>query len=358
MPTTIRLGIVGATGYVGMELCRLLVRHPVFRLTALCSQSYAGRHFSEIFPAFRGRLDTVLTAPDPGQLAEACDAVITALPHGVSAQMVPKLLALGLTVLDHSGDFRFRSVRTYEQAYRLSHPAPALSEHAVYGLPELHRAAIRTARLIANPGCYPTCAVLAAAPLIENGLADLREPVIVDAVSGTSGAGRRTDAAYGVAEMGQNFKPYGVTGHRHTPEMAEQLNALRPDPAAGSVALTFTPHLLPIGRGMLATLYVRPTAEGRAMARSGELGACYLSRYRREPFVRILPAGSLPDVASVAGSNTCDIAWAYDADCDRLKVFAAIDNLGKGACSQAIQALNIRFGLAETAGLDHLAHVI
>lgn len=343
----IRVGIIGATGYVGMELARLLYRHPYFEITALCSRSSNGTAFSSLYPAFKGLIDIELSPIDPKQLAETCDVAITALPHGVSAQIVPQLLAEGLKVLDHSGDFRFKDVETYERAYNLEHPRPDLLKEAVYGLPELYREELKQTRLISNPGCYPTCTVLALAPLAEEYSLD---GIIVDAVSGTTGAGRKQDALYTVAEMGQNFKPYGVSGHRHIPEMEEKLSMLGKNQAR----IIFTPHLLPVGRGMMASIYV-PVEENFYIE---VMQAKYEAYYQGEPFVRVLPQGQLPQMSSVVGSNFCDIGLAYDKTNHLLKIFSTIDNLGKGACSQAVQALNLMCGFDETAGLQEIAPAI
>lgn len=343
----IRVGIIGATGYVGMELVRLLLQHPFFRLTALCSRSYAGQGFAEIYPAFRGQPLPVLSDINPSELAEQCDVVITALPHGVSATIVADLLERGLNVLDHSADFRFKDRAAYEAAYQLDHPHPELLSKAVYGLPEQFRKELKGAELIANPGCYPTCTFLGLAPLLA---ADRirTDNIIVDAASGTTGAGRKAEAAYTVAEMGQNYKPYGVVGHRHAPEMVEKLSLLSRTP----VGLTFTPHLLPIGRGMLATIYVKPSdSAGSAPLQSADLVDLYRTYYENEPFVRVLPVGQLPQIAAVVGSNFCDVTAVFDPALNIIKVFSAIDNLGKGACAQAVQALNLMYDLPETAGL-------
>ena len=259
-----------------------------------------------------------------------------------------QLLETGLMVLDHSGDFRFHNVDIYEKTYKLTHPHPELLKQAVYGLPEWHREALKDAPLIANPGCYPTCTVMALAPLAAADLIDTSVPCIVNAVSGTSGAGRKSDPTYNLAEMGGNFKPYGVVGHRHTPEMTEQLRELTDQ----RIPLTFTPHLLPIGRGMLATIYVKPNDAGRQRCADGSLPALFKETYETE---RESNEGDVPSIAAVAGTNFCDLAVTYDPSVDLIKLFSAIDNLGKGACAQAIQALNVRLGLPETAGLEHIA---
>jgi len=343
-----RIGIVGATGYVGMELVRLLGRHPGFRITALTSVSYEGRPFSEIYPAFTGVMDQTLRTADPDFLASACDLVITALPHGVSSEIVPRLLDRGLRVLDHSGDFRFRDLATYENAYRLRHPRPELLAEAVYGLPELHREAIRTARLVANPGCYPTSAILAIAPLLTDGLIDA-DRLVVDSLSGVSGAGRQSAVAYSFCEAAESSRPYGVVGHRHTAEMEQEISAL----AGRPLELVFTPHLVPMKRGMLTTLYA-PFAAATDTVTAEELYERFNSYYKYETFVRVLPPGQLPDSARVTASNFIDIGVAVDQRMRMVKVFSALDNLGKGACSQAIQALNLMTGYPETAGIDQI----
>lgn len=342
MATKIRLGIIGATGYVGAELARWLIGHDGIHITWLTSQTFAGKPFSDVYPAFRGLLDLPCRAFDLEEAAQTCDVVITALPHGVSAAMVPQLLARGLRVLDHSGDFRYRDVAVYESAYRLTHPAPALLAQAVYGLPELYRDRIADARLVANPGCYPTCALLALAPALQAG-AVRPGGLIVDAVSGVSGAGRKADLPFSYCETDENFRAYGVVGHRHTSEIEQELSLLAGQP----VVISFTPHLAPMKRGMLATVYA-DLADG---VESGDLRRIYEQRYQDEPFVRLLPAGGCPETRHVAGSNLADIGLFADPRTGRGVFLCAIDNLGKGASSQAIQSLNRMFGLDETTGL-------
>lgn len=337
-----RIGIIGATGYVGVELVRILSAHPGFRLTVLNSKSFTGKRFSDIYPAFRSIVDLELTEPDAGTLAASCDIVVTALPHGVSAETIPGLLERGLRVLDHSGDFRFRDVQVYESAYALTHPRPDLAAAAVYGLPELYREQIRGARLVANPGCYPTCSILPLAPLLAAGLVE-PDGLVIDAVSGVSGAGRKADLAYSFCETESTFRPYGVVGHRHTPEIEQEL-AFR---ASRPMTVSFTPHLAPMKRGMLATIYARP----RAGVTQADIEAALAAAYAGEPFVRLLGGSALPDTRNTAGTNFIDIACRLDARSGWLKLFSALDNLGKGAAAQAVQALNLMAGLPETAGL-------
>jgi len=345
MENSLRIGIVGATGYVGIELVRLLSMHRRFNLTRLVSQSYAGRDFAEVNPAFARLIDLPLSQLDVDDLAENCDLVITALPHGVSSAVVPELLERGVKVLDHSGDFRYRNVAVYEKTYKLSHPRPDLLSEAAYGLPELYREKIASARLVANPGCYPTCSLLALKPLLEAG-AIRTDSIIIDAVSGVSGAGRKADLAYSFCESDSNFKAYSVTGHRHTSEIEQEAGFL-----AGSdspLTLTFTPHLAPFKRGMMATVY----ADLLPDFDPASLHDLYRKAYAHEYFVRLMPAGQVPETRNVAYTNFADLAVFADVRTGKAKVLSAIDNLGKGAAAQAVQALNLMAGLPETAGLE------
>ncbi|MDD2213242.1 MAG: N-acetyl-gamma-glutamyl-phosphate reductase [Oscillospiraceae bacterium] len=357
MNSKTRIGIIGATGYVGLELITWLAGHPNFDITCVASHTHCGERFADFFPAFRGLIDLDFIEPDPRQIAEACDCCVTALPHGVSSVLVPQLLALGLTVLDHSGDFRFKDQAVYEAAYHLQHPCPELLQTAVYGLPELHRQQLAGCRLIANPGCYPTGTILAAWPLLAAGLIE-PDSLIADAVSGISGSGRKAGADYNYCELAENYKPYGVTRHRHLPEMEQELSL-----AAGqAVTLSFTPHLAPMKRGMLITLYARPNAAGRRELEQ-TTGDAFLYRrfaehYKNEPFIRVLRPGQLPATSQVAGSNFLDLVPVWDGHSGVIKVFSALDNLGKGAASQAVQALNICLGYPETAGLSAPGRVL
>ncbi len=342
MDSRVRIGIVGATGYVGAELVRALSRHKGFEITALVSQSYAGKPFSDIYPSLRGIADIPCSVLDIEAVASKCDVVVTALPHGVSSGVVPVLLDRGLRFLDHSGDFRYKNKDTYEKAYKLTHPAPGLLAESVYGLPELYRDEIAGARLVADPGCYPTCSLLALVPLLKRGLAE-PSSIIIDAVSGITGAGRKADITYNFCETSENFKAYSVTGHRHTSEIEEIL--LRK--TGITTALTFTPHLAPIMRGMLATVYTQvPSGKGPA-----ELRAAYEQDYGDEFFIRFLPESTVPETRNVVNSNFADISFFYDGRTGRATILSAIDNLGKGASLQAVQALNIMFGFGESEGL-------
>ncbi len=344
----IKVSIIGATGYVGAELIKGFVSHPSFVLTDLVSRSFAGKAFSDVYPVFRGVCDILLSDKTPEEVAKDSDLVITALPHGVSSQQVPVLLNAGTRVIDHSGDFRYKDLATYEKSYKLTHPCPELLKEAVYGLPEFYREQLKTARLVANPGCYPTCSLIALAPFLSSGLID-RNNIIIDAVSGVSGAGRKADLAYAFCETDEAFKPYGVVGHRHTTEISEQCSFLA-GLDSGDIKVTFTPHLAPFKRGMLATIYVRPSAEFNDVS-TQKICDVYNEYYKDEAFVRTLPCGSLPDVKAVAGSNYIEVSGAYDEETGMIKLFSAQDNLGKGAAYQAIQSANVMFGLDEGLGL-------
>jgi len=301
-----RIGIVGATGYVGVELVRLLASHPGFEMTRLVSQSYAGQRFADIYPSFTRLVDLPLSGLDVDDLAAACDLVVTALPHGVSAAVVPELLERGVKVLDHSGDFRYRDVNIYEKAYKLSHPRPDLLAEAVYGLPEIYRDKIAAARLVANPGCYPTCSLLALKPLLEAGVIRT-SGIIIDAVSGVSGAGRKADLAYSFCETDATFKAYSVVGHRHTSEIEQEAGFM-----AGSsdpLAVTFTPHLAPMKRGMLATVY----ADLQPDVDPAILPSVFQKAYAGEYFIRLMTGGHLPETRHVAYTNFADLAVFADA---------------------------------------------
>ncbi|NLW03415.1 MAG: N-acetyl-gamma-glutamyl-phosphate reductase [Clostridiaceae bacterium] len=339
----IKVGIIGATGYVGAELVRLLHRRKDIKLATVVSNSFSGRLFSDIYPAFRGTFDQVCDKLDIDALCEKADFFITALPHGVSTDITRKLVENGKRVIDHSADFRFRDRSTYEKAYKLVHGAPELLEKSVYGLPELYRDKIRNASLIGDPGCYPTCSILAIAPALKNGLVDT-DSIIIDAVSGVSGAGRRSELPYSYCETDENFKAYSIINHRHTPEIEQELSLL----AGKEVEVSFTPHLAPMKRGMLATIYmnlIKPVPYDHILD-------AYREFYKGEPFVRILPPGTLPETKFVTGSNRIDISVNLDERLNRLTVLSALDNMGKGSAGQAVQALNIMAGFDETEGLS------
>ena len=342
MAGKIRIGIVGGTGYTGVELLRLLARHPQAELKVITSRTEAGMPVADMFPNLRGHVGLPFTAPDPAALA-ACDVVFFATPNGVAMKEARALYDAGVRMIDISADFRIRDVALWEQWYKMQHECPELVADAVYGLPEVNREAIRNARIVANPGCYPTAVQLGFLPLVTSGAADL-EHLIADAKSGVSGAGRKAEVHTLLAEAGDNFKAYGVPGHRHLPEITQGLTA-----AAGRpVKLVFTPHLTPMIRGIHATLYVR-------LNRDLDLQALYEQRYASEPFVDVMPAGSHPETRSVRGVNVCRIAVHRPQGGDIAVVLSVIDNLVKGAAGQAVHNMNLMFGLPETLGLDQVA---
>ncbi|HEX9884574.1 MAG TPA: N-acetyl-gamma-glutamyl-phosphate reductase [Desulfobaccales bacterium] len=339
----IKVAVIGASGYAGLELVRLLVRHPGCELVALTSLEYPGRPFSQIFPALAGIVDLPFSQDlDPAMIAAQAQVVFTAIPHQTAMGLVPRFLALGCKVVDLSADFRFRDVSLYEKWYQ-AHTAPELSTEAVYGLPELHREEVRRTRLVGNPGCYPTCVVLGLAPLAQAGLLEPHS-VIADCKSGVSGAGRQALLGLSFCEVNDGFRAYKVLEHRHTPEMEQELSWLAGTP----VTVTFTPHLVPMSRGILGTLY----GSLREPRSEGDLRELYRKFYQGHPFVRLHPPGSLPDTRDVRGSNFCDLALRVDRQGRRVIVFSAIDNLNKGAAGQALQNFNLMVGFPETTGLE------
>lgn len=346
----VRVAIVGASGYTGAELCRLLAGHPRVTITSVTARRAAGQRLADVFPHLRGiaGLDLAVDAFDPDRVAAEADVAFAALPHGESAVVVAALRERRVRVLDLSADFRLRDGATWAQWYggggHGAHPAPALLEHAVYGLPERHRAALRGAELIAVPGCYPTAAILAIAPLIERGLVR-SAGLIVDAKSGASGVGRTPGLPSHFPEMAEGLRPYRVGGsHRHTPEIEQELARA----AGADVTVLFTPHLVPMTRGILACVYAEPTDASR----DGDgYRQALAAAYEGEPFVDVLPAGAVPDTAHVRGSNRIHVTAVFDPRSRRVLAIAAIDNLVKGASGQAIQCLNVALGLPETMGL-------
>jgi N-acetyl-gamma-glutamyl-phosphate reductase len=333
-----KVGIIGGTGYTGVELMRLLATHPHVELATVTSRGNAGTPVADMFPGLRGVVDLEFSDPDVGELAE-CDVVFFATPHGTAMQAVPELLERGVKVIDLGPDFRLNDASEWSRWYKLEHACPELLEEAVYGLPELNRSAIREARLIANPGCYPTCALLGLIPLLERGLIDPRR-LIIDAKSGVSGAGRQAQVRTLLCEAGENFSVYGLPGHRHHPEISQLMAQIAGQP----VGLVFVPHLLPLIRGMEATIYVD------LKDTDVDLQALYERRYASETFVDVLPAGSTPDTKSVRGTNLCRLAVHRSGD--TAIVLSVIDNLTKGASGQAVQNMNLMFGLEETLGLQ------
>lgn len=339
----IKVGIVGGTGYTGVELLRLLVQHPGCELKVITSRKEAGMPVSDMFPNLRSRVSLAFSEPSSAALA-ACDVVFFATPNGVAMGEARALYDAGVRLIDIAADFRIRDVALWEKWYGMQHACPELVAEAVYGLPEVNRDAIRHARLVANPGCYPTAVQLGFLPLVEAGIVDTAH-LIADAKSGVSGAGRKAEVATLLAEASDNFKAYGVPGHRHHPEIEQGLTRA----ARGPVHLVFVPHLTPMIRGIHATLYARLNK-----ADAG-LQALYEQRYAAEPFVDVMPAGSHPETRSVRGANVCRIAVHRPHDGDTVVVLSVIDNLVKGAAGQAVQNMNIMFGLSETTGLEQVA---
>ncbi len=354
MSEKVSVALIGASGYTGSELARLLAGHDGAKLTlATATGERAGRKLSELFPALRGVCDLILEEPNLDAIADSCDVAVIALGHGKALEIVPQLLERGVRVIDLGADFRLRDAEIYREWYHLEHSAAELLREAVYGLPEYNREQIKTAKLVANPGCYPTSAILALAPFIEKG-AIKAHSIIVNSASGVSGAGR---ASFGVGthfpETFGDYKAYNVAGHRHTPEIEQMLNDVSPNPGdpQARALITFTAHLLPVARGILSTCYAAPMDEMTTETAHDIL----MQRYADEPFVRVLPIGDYPQIKHVNGSNFCDVGTKVDARTGRLIVIAAEDNLIKGASGQALQNLNIMFGLPETMGLKGAA---
>lgn len=337
----IKVGIVGGTGYTGVELLRLLARHPEAKIVSITSRKESGLAVSEMFPSLRGNIELVFSDPQDAML-DRCDIVFFATPNGVSMLQAEDLLRRGVRIIDLAADFRLRNVGEWEKWYGMTHAAPALVAEAVYGLPEANREQIRAARLVANPGCYPTAVQLGFLPLIESGVVDSTH-LIADAKSGVSGAGRKAEVHTLFAEASDNFKAYGVPGHRHLPEIRQGLQAIAGKP----VGLTFVPHLTPMIRGIHATLYAR-------LVTDVDVQALFEQRYAKERFVDVMPAGAHPDTRSVRGANHCRIAVHRPQGGDTVVVLSVIDNLVKGAAGQAVQNMNLMFGLAEDLGLEGL----
>ena len=340
----IKAGIVGGTGYTGVELLRLLAGHPGVELTAITSRGEAGTAVAAMFPSLRGAVALKFSDPQDAPLTD-CEVVFFATPNGIAMQQAQGLVDAGVKVIDLAADFRIKDVALWEKWYGMSHASPALVAEAVYGLPEVNRAQIRTARLVANPGCYPTAAQLGFLPLVEAGCIDLKH-LIADAKSGVSGAGRKAEVGILFSEASDNFKAYGVPGHRHLPEIRQGL-ARAAGRAATDVGLTFVPHLTPMIRGIHATLYGRITREE-------DFQALFERRYAGEPFVDVLPPKSHPETRSVRAANICRIALHRPQGGDTLVVLSVIDNLVKGAAGQAVQNMNLMFGLDECSGLSQI----
>lgn len=343
----IKAGIVGGTGYTGVELLRLLAAHPNVDLKAITSRTEAGTPVASMFPNLRGHVDLCFQTPEDAGLQD-CDVVFFATPHGVAMQQARELLDQGVRIIDLAADFRLQDTHAFEQWYKMEHACPDILQQSAYGIPELNRDAIATAQVVGNPGCYPTTVLLGLAPLFAQGAALVDgSRIIADCKSGVSGAGRKAAVGTLFAEASDNFKAYGMPGHRHHPEISEHLALL----AGNSVDLLFVPHLVPMVRGMFSTLYVRihPDALGT------DFQALFEKHYANEPFVDVMPFGAIPETRSVRGANTLRIAVHRPGNGDQLIIFVAQDNLVKGASGQAVQNMNLMFGIPETSGLLHIA---
>ena len=337
----IKAAVLGATGYAGIELVRLLSMHPQTEIKILGSQSFDGQSISEVYPNFKGILEKECEKTDIDRVAE-CDVAFTALPHGASKEVIPEIIKRGVKVIDLSGDFRYDDVSVYEKWYGQKHSSPELLKESVYGMPELYRDKIKNARLIGNPGCYTTCSILGTVPLLKSGVGN-SENIIVDAKSGVTGAGRGLSQQVHFCECTENMKAYKVATHRHTSEIEQELSH-----AVGrDVMISFTPHLIPVKRGILATIYVNLNKK----CTTGELTQLYKEFYKNEFFVRVKDAGALPETKHVAGSNFVDIGIVADERLQRAVVVSALDNIFKGAAGQAVQNMNIMFGLDEKTGI-------
>lgn len=337
----LKVGIVGGTGYTGVELIRLLAGHPYATLEVITSRGEAGTPVDQYFPNLRGKVDLAFSEPDNNVL-RSCD-IVFATPNGIAMRQVPELLESGVKVIDLAADFRLQDVNTWKQWYGEDHVCPEILAEAVYGLPELNRESIRSARLVANPGCYPTAVQLGFLPLLAKGLVDTQR-LVADAKSGVSGAGRGAKVANLLCEVSESFKAYGASGHRHLPEIKQGLSRV----AGQSVGLTFVPHLVPMVRGIEATLYAEINEEA-------DFQALYETYYCDEPFVDVMPFGSLPETRTVRGTNVCRIALHRQPESRHLVIVSVIDNLVKGAAGQAVHNMNLMAGLPETAGLDSIA---
>lgn len=342
----INVSVVGGTGYAGEELVRLLSSHPDVKINKVISKSFAGSNLSEIYKNYDGKNDIVLSDMDIDEICEKSDVVFLALPHGESIKAVPQFINKGVKVIDLSGDFRYADPEVYEKWYGIEHTEKELLKSAVYGMPEVNREKIKNASLIANPGCYTTCSILALRPALKNGLINTNG-IVIDAKSGVTGAGRKATTTFSYCEVTDNFKAYSVVNHRHTSEIEEQLSY-----AAGEdITLLFTPHLLPVKRGILATIYT----ELKEDVSAEDVYAAYKKEYENEPFVHILPPGQTPELKHVVGSNNIYIGFDISKRTGRLVIIACLDNILKGAGGCAVQNFNIMNGLDEKKGLNDIA---
>lgn len=339
----IKVGIIGASGYTGNELVRILTQHPEAEIVAITSRTHEGRKFEEVYGNFTGWNGPVFTGSDSADAVAGCDVVFMAMPHGVALELVPPLLQKGQKVIDLGADFRFRDPQTYQAWYKLPHTQGELTKKAVYGLPEIYRKEIRQAGLVGNPGCYPTSIILPVYPLLKEGLVD-PDRIIIDSKSGVSGAGRKGEVAYSYGELFGNFKAYGLPAHRHTPEIEQELSR-----AAGKeLQVSFTPHLLPVARGILSTIHLSLTKS----ITTQEVEEILTRSYQGEPFVKIVKEPGLPELKWVVGTNCCQIGVRVDRRTNQLIVVSVIDNMGKGASGQAVQNMNLICDLPETMGLQ------
>ena len=345
----IKVGIVGGTGYTGVELLRLLALHPNVEISVITSRAEAGTKVADMFPNLRGHISLEFTPLDIATLKK-CEIVYFATPNGVAMQYTPELIAAGVRVIDLAADFRLKDVNLWQQWYGQTHACPELLQTAVYGLPEVNRSLIKTAQLIANPGCYPTAVQLGFLPLLEQDVIKV-DSLIADCKSGVSGAGRKANVATLLCEAGENFKAYAVSGHRHQPEIKQGIEYVLSQHVhlEQQVELTFVPHLTPMARGIHATLYAR------LKTKNIDINQLFVDRYASEPFVDVMPAGSHPETRSVRGANMCRISVHQVEHSQRLVILSVIDNLVKGAAGQAVQNMNIMFNLDEHAGLEGIA---
>jgi N-acetyl-gamma-glutamyl-phosphate reductase len=338
----VRVAVIGANGYTGGEMVRLLAAHPAVEITMLTSRQFKGKNINEVFPSIRGILDMLLTEFEAGAVAECCDVAFLAIPHTQAMPIVSSLAERGVRVVDYSADFRLKKPQVYEQWYKTPHTEPALLEKSVYGLPELHGEQVRNAEIVALPGCYPTAALLALAPAVKHNLIDF-DRIVINSLSGVSGAGQNPSQQTHYPEIADNLRAYGITSHRHTPEIEQELSWL----GGKEIRVLFTPHLVPANRGILSTI----TAPAKSDMPVGQLVKLYEEFYENAPFVRVNPPQMYPEIRFVRGSNYCDIGLAYDARTRSVIMVSALDNLCKGAAGQAVQCLNVMFGMAEESGL-------
>jgi N-acetyl-gamma-glutamyl-phosphate reductase len=340
---TLRAAIVGASGYSGEELVRLLASHPGVTLSALTSRQYAGQLVRDVVPGLPKSIELSFEDLSPDQVASRCDVAFLALPHGVSSTFAVPLRSAGKTVIDLSADFRLKDAAVYQEFYAHAHPAPTLLAESVYALPELHRAEIKVSNLLASPGCYPTSILLALAPALRAGWID-PATIVINSLSGVSGAGKKAEVSLLFGELNENMRAYGVPKHRHLSEIEQELSLI----AGKKVTVTFLPHLVPLMRGMLSTI----TATLLKPLTRTDAEAAYLQAYAAEPFVDVKTGEALPEVRNIARTNRCELALRIDSRTNRLLLFSALDNLGKGAAGQAVQAFNVKFGHPETTGLQ------